>query len=227
VADPHPSRRPRLSREFLDQHRRRRYVDAIAELLHEFGRRGLTVANIVRITGTARNSFYEVFRGVEDCIAYGIDLAAEELFAATSAQDGTEDWAAEVEAAICGFYEAVAADSILAELYLVHSALSRDKLGRDPSLIGIERFVALLRRGRTEAELRGRRPPAVLTEECLAAGIIFLAERRVRAPAVEDLPREGPAMTRLVGGYYLGFEEAGSAGDRRGASESGRLLQRA
>jgi AcrR family transcriptional regulator len=97
-----PTRRPRISRDFLEDYRRRRYVDATAELLHEFGRQGPSVTNIVRLAGTARNSFYEVFSGAEDCIAYGIDLAATDLFATLEAQDGEGEWTDEVGEAIAG-----------------------------------------------------------------------------------------------------------------------------
>jgi AcrR family transcriptional regulator len=86
------SRRPRISRDYLGTNRRGRYLDALAELLHEFGREGATVTNVVRLAGTARNSFYEVFGGIEDLIAYGIGVSVDELFANLAAQDGKGDW---------------------------------------------------------------------------------------------------------------------------------------
>lgn len=205
---PVPPYRPQISREFLEEHRRRRYVAASAELLHEFGRAGPTVTNIVRLAGTARNSFYEVFGGGEDCIAYGIGLAAEELFAGAGAQEGEGAWLSEVHAAISGFYRAVAADPILAELYLIHAAASRVDRGRAAAEVGVERLAPLFARGREEGPAKGRRPPAPLTEECMALGIISLAARRVRTPEVEALPQESIAMARLVGARFLAVGEA-------------------
>src|ERR1700729_2596665 len=114
-----PRRPPQIPRQFLEDYRRRRYVDAVAELLHEFGREGPTVTNIVRMAGTARNSFYEVFRGAEDCIAYGIGIAAREVLATLEGQDGEGEWLTEVHEAISGFYGSVVAEPMLAELFLV------------------------------------------------------------------------------------------------------------
>jgi AcrR family transcriptional regulator len=197
-----PPRRPRISRDFLDDLRRRRYVDATAELLHEFGRQGPSVTNIVRLAGTARNSFYEVFRSAEDCIAYGIGLAAEDLFAALEAQDGEGEWIGEVREAIAGFYAVVAAEPIFAELFLIHSAASRV----DHGLAGATRFTALFERGRAAAEGRGGRSLPAPTGEYLSLAVVSLAARRVRDAEPASLLEESRAMTALVAGFYLGPE---------------------
>jgi AcrR family transcriptional regulator len=197
-------RRPRLSREFLENHRRRRYVDAVAELLHEFGREGPTVANIVRLAGTARNSFYEVFRSAEDCIGHGIGVAVGELFATLDGQDAGGEWLIEVQEAISGFYGAVVAQPMLAELLLVHAAASRVGHGRAAALAGVERFTQILGRGRAEAEEAGRRPLPTSAEEYFSRAIVTLAARRVLEHRVEALPGESDAMALLVGDFYLG-----------------------
>jgi AcrR family transcriptional regulator len=203
-----PPRRPQISREYLEDHRRRRYVDAVVELLHEFGREGPTVTNLVRLAGTARNSFYEVFRSAEDCIAFGVGLAAEEMFTDLAAQDGEGEWLAEVAAAVSGFYTAVAAEPLRAELLLIHSAACRPAEGREALPGGIDRFAALLGRGRVESESRGRRPPPPLLDEYLAWAVAAPAASRVRGAEVAALPRESRAVTLLVGSYYLGSEAA-------------------
>jgi AcrR family transcriptional regulator len=203
-----PARRPQISREYLDDVRRRRYVDAVAELLHEFGRHGLTVTNIVRLAKTARNSFYEVFSGSEDCVGYGVGVAVEEIFASLKYQHGEGEWLAEVHEAIGGFYAAVAANPILAELFLVHAASARSEHGRAAARAGGERFLPLLRRGRVEAEERGRPSLPATAEEYLSLAIVSLPAQRVRRPEVEDLPAEARAVARLVGGFYLGPEGA-------------------
>lgn len=201
-----PPRRPRISAAFLEENRRRRYVDAAAELLHEFGREGPSVANIVRLAGTARNSFYEVFGSGEECIAYGIGLAAGELFAALDGQDGDGEWLLGVSEAITGFYDAVVAEPLLAELLLIHSATSRLVESRAATRRGTERFAALLRRGRAKAETRARGPLPETTEEYFSGTIVALAARRVREADLAQLPREGAELSALIGGFYLGPE---------------------
>jgi AcrR family transcriptional regulator len=206
-----PPRRPQISREYLEDHRRGRYVDAAAELLHEFGREGPTVTNLVRLAGTARNSFYEVFRNGEECIAYGAGLAAEEIFASLDTQDGEGEWLAEVAAAVSGFYAAVAARPLQAELLLIHSASCRTSAGREALPHSIDRLAALLGRGRAESESRGRRPPPPLLDEYLAWVIATPPAGRVRGAELAALPRESRSVTALVASYYLGSEAAEKA----------------
>jgi AcrR family transcriptional regulator len=201
-------RRPRISRKFLEEHRRRRFVEACAEILHEFGRRGATASNVIRVAGTARNSFYEVFSSVEDCIGYGVALAEGELFAALGDLDGSTDWADELHRAIAGFYEAVAARPTIAELFLVHAAASRAEPGRLAFRDGGERLAPLIGLGGAEAGRLGRRPPPEAIAGCLSRAVVALAAARVRGPQVAALAEEAAPMAELVLGYYLGADAA-------------------
>ncbi len=203
-----PSTRPRISREFIEEHRRRRYVEATAEILHEFGRRAATATSVIRLAGGARNSFYEVFGSVEDCIAHGIALADAELFEGLDRLSGEDDWLAEVHSAIGAFFDAVASRPLLAELFLIHSAASRTDVGHEAFATGGERFVALIARGGVEAEKRGHRPPPAFLAEGLSRSIVAVAAARVRGPEVESLPAQTGSMTALVGGFFLGSEAA-------------------
>jgi AcrR family transcriptional regulator len=198
------SPRPRISRDFVEAHRRLRYVDATAEILHEFGRRGATTTNVVRLAGGARNSFYEVFASVEDCIRHGIAIADAELFEGLDRADGEAGWLAEVHAAISTFYEAVASRPLLAELFLIHSAASRTDTGREAFRSGGDRFTALIGRGIAEAEALRRTPPPELVAEGLSRSIVALATARVRTASVDGLREQAGPMTGLVGGFYLG-----------------------
>jgi AcrR family transcriptional regulator len=198
------SPRPRVSQEFVEGHRRRRFVNATAEILHEFGRGGLSVTAVVRLARTARNSFYESFGGIEECIGYGIELAEAELFAGLEELSGDGDWRAELDEAVAGFFEAVAAGPLLAELFLVHSGASRTDAGRAAFLSGGERFVPLLSRGRDEADTLGRRIPSPLLDEYLSRTIVTLAARRVQESDTARLLDERGAMTRLAAEFYTG-----------------------
>jgi AcrR family transcriptional regulator len=208
--------RPRISREFLEEHRRRRFVEATAEILHEFGRPGVTTTNVVRLAGGARNSFYEVFSSVEDCIAHGIVLVEAELFAGLRKLPGDGDWAGEVHQAIAGFYAAVAERPVLAELFLIHSAASREEEGRRAFREGGARFAPLIARGTEAAEFLGLRPPPATLPTSLSWAIVYLAAARVRGPEVAELPGRSRQMSALVAGYYLGRENLGDAAGRLG-----------
>jgi AcrR family transcriptional regulator len=204
-----PTVRPQLSRAFIEDIRRRRCADAAAEVLHEFGRDGLSVSNLVSVAGTTRGSFYEIFSGVEDCLAYTARLADEEVFAALYAQRGEGDWPSEVRSAIGGFYEAVGAKALLAETLLLHARSSRTHGGREIAWSVARRFEPLLRRGRPEASARGRRLPGEAIDAALSGAIVSLATQRVRGPDVEELAQESEPTTTLVLGFYLGREDLG------------------
>ena len=206
-----PSTRPRISRDFVEAHRRLRYVEATAEILHEFGRKGATTTNVIQLAGGARNSFYDVFGSLDECIAHGIALADAELFEGLDQLGGEHDWLAEVHSAIAAFFAAVASRPLLAELFLIHSAASRTDVGREASQAGGERFAALIARGAAAADDSGRRPPPRFLAEGLSRSIVALAAARVQGPEVESLPAEARSMTALVGGFYLGPEAASEA----------------
>jgi AcrR family transcriptional regulator len=201
---PRRSPRPQVSRDFVEGYRRRRCAEATAEILHEFGRGGLSVTAVVRLAHTARNSFYELFPSIEDCIDYGIGLAEAELFADLDGLDGEGEWLTELSQGIGSFFERVAAQPLLADLFLIHSGGSRTETAQAAFVTGGERFVPLLRRGRPEAEALGRPDPSPLVDEYLSRAIVSLAARRVRDSEVERLPAESSAMTRLAAQYYTG-----------------------
>jgi hypothetical protein len=103
-----------------------------------------------------------------------------------------------------GFYRAVAADPILAELFLIHAATSRVDEGRSAARAGAERFVPLFRLGRAQAETEGRRSVPSLAEEFFSRAVVSLAARRVREPSVATLPEESRNAAALVVGCYVG-----------------------
>ena len=72
-----PPGRQQLSREFIAQHQRARIIAALAEETVAKGYRAVTVADIVRRAGIARNTFYENFSSKEDCFLAAQDFAVE------------------------------------------------------------------------------------------------------------------------------------------------------
>jgi hypothetical protein len=154
---------------------------------------------------------YEVFASGEDCIGYAIGVAVDELFVAVDEQAGDGAWAVEVEEAIAGFYGACAANPMLAELFLIHAAASRVEHGRAAALAGAERFVALLGRGRAEAEQRGLRVAAPLADEFFSRAVVAVAAQRVRAPVMAELPDQSRAIAMTIVGFYLDPEAAEQA----------------
>ena len=74
---PMSSMRPELPREFVASHKRRRMMDAIAELTAEQGYEATKIADIVRRAAVARKTLYDNFDGKEDLFLSAIDSTIE------------------------------------------------------------------------------------------------------------------------------------------------------
>src|SRR3954466_9374531 len=94
--------RPVLPREFVAVRKRRRIMDAMAELSAEQGYEATKIADIVRRAGVARKTLYDNFNGKEEVFLGAFDSAVEEMAAAIEeACDGAGDeWDARVEAGL-------------------------------------------------------------------------------------------------------------------------------
>lgn len=71
--------RPMISPAFLLAQRKARFFVALYELAREKGFRAVTVADIVKRAGTARNTFYETFRSKDDAGAGAMTSVAIEV----------------------------------------------------------------------------------------------------------------------------------------------------
>jgi len=71
--------RPELPREFVASHKRRRMMNAIAELTAESGYEATKIADIVRRAAVARKTLYDNFDGKEDLFLSAIDSTMTEL----------------------------------------------------------------------------------------------------------------------------------------------------
>ena len=73
------SMRPELPREFVAGHKRRRMMDAVAELTAEQGYEATKIADIVRRAAVARKTLYDNFDGKEDLFLSAIDTTVSEM----------------------------------------------------------------------------------------------------------------------------------------------------
>jgi len=94
--------RPLLSRTFIEAERRRRFAAAAAAIAHERGPRAVTAARICARAHSARNTFYELFASVEDCLRFGVGEAGERILEPLRSAAGEGEWLPEVELALAG-----------------------------------------------------------------------------------------------------------------------------
>ena len=207
------STRPELPREFVAGHKRRRMMDAIAELTAEQGYEATKIADIVRRAAVARKTLYDNFDGKEDLFLSAIDAAMAEMRAAI------EEACGEVGGGLAGERSSPAwrrcSTSSPSTRRLRGCAWSRRSRRRRARPVSTTRACATS--SSCCAERRsGRGGPA--GDDRGVAG-----RRRRLDPAAADPPRRGraalpsllPELSQFVLSPYLGVGEAVDTGRRK------------
>src|SRR6202012_4253142 len=76
--------RPQLPPEFIAAHKRRRMIDAMAELCAEQGYEATKIADVVRRAHVARKTLYDNFSGKEELSLAAFDTTVAEADAAVA-----------------------------------------------------------------------------------------------------------------------------------------------
>lgn len=190
-----PPGRHGLPRSFVARNQRLRIVAAMLRLLPEHGYAELTIGHLAREAGVSRSSFYDQFKGKEECFLATYDIAAEWLCRrAEGAAAAAAQWPASVRAGVAEAMRLLAANPDIAHLIAVE-ALQAGPAARRRRQLCIEHLAEVLRAGRpAEGEL-----PEDL-EELLIGGTLSLVGRYVDSGRVEQLPA---ATADLVALYFL------------------------
>jgi AcrR family transcriptional regulator len=203
--------RPELPREFIAGHKRRRMMDAIADLTAAQGYEATKIADIVRRAAVARKTLYDNFDGKEDLFLSAVDASLSEMRAvveeACAGHNGHQgdgivagmeallDFIAEHPAAsrMC-MVEAISATPSSARLY---DAAMRD-------------FVELLRRSSpADADL----PETI--EESLVGGVAWILQLQIRRGETERIVELLPELSQFVLSPYLGVGKVVDTGRRK------------
>jgi AcrR family transcriptional regulator len=200
-----------LPREFIAGHKRRRMMDAMAELCAERGYEATKIADIVRRAGVARKTLYDNFDGKEDLFLTAFTTAQRELTMAVDAACAESDgiWQKRVEAGLAAVLEFFAARPAVARMCMVEalSATPQASARYDAAVGG---FVELLRRSApAESGLPGT------IEETLVGGVAWILNQRIRhgdAPGLTDLL---PELSEFLLSPYHGVARLGSQPGRR------------
>lgn len=178
--------RPTLPREFIASHKRRRIMDAIAELTAEQGYEATKIGDIVRRAGVARKTLYDNFEGKEEVFLDTFDTAVNELIGRIEADcaevDG--DWEERVQAGLAAFLRFVAENPALARMCMIE-ALSATPTATERYEEAMQRFVELVKRTVPQDD---RLPETI--EETLVGGVAWIVYQQIRrdeATQAEDL----------------------------------------
>lgn len=201
-----PPGRQQLSREFITQHQRARIIAALAEETVTRGYRAVTVADIVRRAGIARNTFYENFSSKQDCFLATQDYAVEEaLRRVVDAATEVESWQERVQVGLSAFLGYVASDPALARTCIVE-ALSAGPASLARYEESLQYFVSLLRIGRKASPRAQDLPPAL--EELLVGGIFWVIYQRIIRGETEQIEELQTELVEFALTPYIGAEAA-------------------
>ena len=192
--------RPQLPPEFIAAHKRRRMIDAMAELCAEQGYEATKIADVVRRAHVARKTLYDNFSGKEELFLAAFDSAVADADAVvTEACESIDaDWEERAEAVLRALLEFVAGHPAEARLCLVEApAASAISAARYDA--AVESYIGRLR----EATPPGSSRPATL-EEALIGGTLWIVQRQVRHGGAEDALDLLPELLEFVISPYRG-----------------------
>lgn len=205
-----------MPREFIAQHQRARIVNALAQETAEKGYRAVTVADIVKRAGIARNTFYENFGSKEECFLatqeYAMSAALERVVAAAGE---ISDWPRRVRAGLAAFLTYVSEEPALARTCMVE-ALTAGPASVKHYEESLQAFVSLFQLGR-DVSPHGEELPETL-EEALIGGVFWIVYLRLTGPEPGKIVELVPELTEFILKPYLGAEEAGVIAREAGGS---------
>jgi AcrR family transcriptional regulator len=174
------------------------------------GYRAVTVADIVRRAGIARNTFYENFSSKEECFLAAQELAMREALSRVVDNAGeAESWAKRVQAGMAAFLHYVASEPALARACIVE-ALSAGPAAVDRYEESLQSFVSLFRIGR-DVSPRGGALPETL-EEAIIGGVFWIIYQRIVLGQTETIEELLPEVVEFALTPYLGAEAARKVG---------------
>jgi AcrR family transcriptional regulator len=192
-----------LSADFIARDQRARIINGLALETSERGFHAVTVADIVRRAGIARNTFYENFRSKEECFLaaqqYAMNAALEQVVTAAGEID---DWPRQVEAGLAAFLAYIAREPALARTCMVE-ALAAGPPAMQAHEEALQSFVSLFRLGRDVSPYGGELPETL--EEALIGGVFWILYQRLSLRETEDQVEDLlPELVEFTLTPYLG-----------------------
>ncbi|HMC50721.1 MAG TPA: helix-turn-helix domain-containing protein [Solirubrobacterales bacterium] len=196
--------RPALSREFIAVHKKRRIMDAIAELTAEQGYDATKIGDIVRRAGVARKTLYDNFEGKEEVFLATFDAAVDEALqrieADCAAVEG--DWEERVQAGLAAFLACVAEKPALARMCMIE-ALSATQAATERYEAAMQRFVDLAKRTVPQDD---QLPETI--EETLVGGVAWIVYQQIRRKEAEKAEDLLPELSEFMLAPFHGAAEA-------------------
>jgi AcrR family transcriptional regulator len=196
--------RPTLPREFIAVHKRRRIMDAIAELTAQQGYDSTKIGDIVRRAGVARKTLYDNFEGKEEVFLAAFDTAVDEAIAQIEADCAEVDggWEERIQAGLASFLRYVAENPALARMCMIE-ALSATPAATERYEAAMQRFVDLVKRTVPQDE---QTPETI--EETLVGGVAWIVYQQIRRDEAEQAEDLLPELSEFMLAPFHGAAEA-------------------
>jgi AcrR family transcriptional regulator len=197
-----PVGRHGLPREFIEQNQRNRLMAAALELFGGRGYSAASIADVIKVAGVSRNTFYAHFDDKEACFLATYDVVVAWLTERTAVAVREADaWAPAVIAVIDTLTGLLAADPRLARLCTVDVFQVGPPAARRHEDL-IERLTRALRAGRSIGSRDAELPPVL--DAVLVGGAVSLVARWVNAGEGDRLAELAPELSEALLAPYLG-----------------------
>jgi len=207
------SMRPELPREFVASHKRRRMMEAIAELTADNGYEATKIADIVRRAAVARKTLYDNFDGKEDLFLSAVDSTLTEMRVvieeACERINGNGSPGDKIVAGLEALLEFVAAHPAATRMCMVEAIAATPSSARLYDA-GMHGFVELLR----NSAPGGTDLPETI-EESLVGGVAWVLQLQIRRGDAERAPELLPELSQFVLAPYLGVGKVVDTGRRK------------
>lgn len=203
--------RPALSREFVAGHKRRRIMDAIAELTAEQGYDATKIGDIVRRAGVARKTLYDNFEGKEEVFLSAFDTAVDEALERIEAECAEVEggWEERVQAGLAAFLRYIAENPALARMCMIE-ALSATQTATERYEAAMQRFVDLTKQTVPQDD---QLPETI--EETLVGGVAWIVYQQIRRQEAEQAEDLLPELSEFMLAPFKSAESAAKAGEKR------------
>jgi AcrR family transcriptional regulator len=202
--------RPELPREFVASHKRRRMMDAVAELTAENGYETTKIADIVRRAAVARKTLYDNFDGKEDLFLSAVNATFMEMRTAIEAAcEEAESSEGAIVAGLEAVLDYVAEHPAAAQMCMLEAISATPSSARLYD-VGVRDCVNLLRAHAPA----GANLPATI-EESLVGGVAWILQLKIRRGEAEQAPELLPELSQFVLSPYLGVGKVVDTGRRK------------
>lgn len=198
--------RPELPRDFIAGHKRRRMMDAVAELTAEKGYDATKIADIVRRAKVARKTLYDNFDGKEELFLAAVDFYLAELRdrVTVACAESEGPWQRHVDAGLAAFLGFLAERPVAARMCMIE-ALSATPEAAARYDAAVHDFVEMLR----EAVPPESGLPDTI-EETLVGGVAWIANQQIRRGEAERAEELLPELSEFLLSPYHGVAKISS-----------------